>query len=99
MNILFSQLIPKKPPLYESPEGLQQMIVNIVNNVINWGLGIVGVLAVVFIIYGAFRIVSAAGNEEQVKTGRTIITYAIVGLIVVILSWVIVNTIILIIPK
>jgi hypothetical protein len=94
-----SQLIPTKPPIYESPSGLEQVIVNTVNNAVSWGLGIVAILAVVFIIYGGFRMVAAAGNEEQVKAGRETIIYAVIGLVVVILSWVIVNSIILIIPK
>jgi len=94
-----AQLIPTKPPIYESPSGLEQVIVNTINNAVSWGLGIIGILAVVFIILGASRMVAAAGNEEQVKIGRATIIYAVIGLIVVILSWVIVNSIILIIPK
>ena len=38
----------------------------IIANIINIALGFLGVLAVIFILYGGFLWMTAAGNEEQV---------------------------------
>lgn len=52
---------------------------------------VVGVACVVMIIYGAFRIVTSGGNSDTVKSGRSTIIYALVGLILVLLANVIVS--------
>jgi hypothetical protein len=57
-------------------------------------LGLVGVITILYIIINAFKFVTARGNEEQAKSARTGITWAIVGLITVILSYVIVVTLV-----
>lgn len=62
--------------------------------ILNYVLGFLGVLAVAMIVYGGFTYMTSAGNEERVKSGRAILTYAIIGLLIVILSWVIVRVII-----
>ncbi len=51
----------------------------------------VGVACVLMIIYGAFRIVTSGGNSDSVKSGRTTIIYALVGLVLVLLANVIVS--------
>ncbi|MDD5340929.1 MAG: hypothetical protein PHC97_00655 [Patescibacteria group bacterium] len=45
-------------------------------------LAIAGSLFLFLIIYGGIRIMTAAGKEEQVKKGKEIITWAIIGAIV-----------------
>jgi len=45
------------------------------------------------IIYGGFLYVSAAGNDEKIGKAKKIIMYAIVGIIVILLSFAIVNTV------
>lgn len=52
---------------------------------------LVGVACVLMIIYGAFRIVTSGGNSDSVKSGRTTIIYALVGLVLVLLANVIVS--------
>ncbi len=50
-------------------------------------------VAVLALIIGGFLYVTSAGNEDQVKRGRRTITYAIIGLVIVLLAYVIVNII------
>lgn len=50
-------------------------------------LGIIGIWAVMFIIVGGFRMVMAAGNEEQYLAAKKTITWAIIGAVVAILSF------------
>lgn len=53
--------------------------------------GISGSLALLMIIYGAFRWLTAAGNAEAVSAGTSAMTAAIIGLLIVFGAWVIVN--------
>ncbi|MDD5040321.1 MAG: hypothetical protein PHY34_04190 [Patescibacteria group bacterium] len=59
-------------------------------NIIQWILGFLGLIAVIFILYGGFMWMTAAGNEDRVSTAKKIITSAVIGLIVVLLAWAIV---------
>lgn len=63
----------------------------IITNVINVLLGIVGVVAIIMIIFGALRMVYSAGNEKTVTDARNTILYAVIGLIIAILAFAIVN--------
>lgn len=61
--------------------------------IVNWLLGFLGLIAVVMIIYGGFLYVTAAGNDEKIGKAKKIIMYAIVGIVVILLSFAIVNTV------
>lgn len=50
-------------------------------------LAIVAIWSVIFIIYGGFRMVMAAGDEEAYTQAKTTITWAILGLVVAALSF------------
>ena len=43
------------------------------------------------IIYGAIRFMTAHGNEKQVESARLIVTYSVIGLIIAILAYALVN--------
>lgn len=64
-----------------------------VNVILNYSVGIGGGLALILIIWGGFRIVTSNGNPEEVKKGKEIITYAIVGLILILFAVVITNVV------
>lgn len=61
--------------------------------IINFFLGFLGLIAVIMIIYAGVLYVTAAGAEDQTGKAKKIIMYAIIGLLIVLLSWAIVNTI------
>lgn len=65
-------------------------LVQTVINIIQWILGLLGLVAVIMIIIGGFRWMTAGGNEEKVETAKKILTAAIIGLIIVLLAWAIV---------
>lgn len=56
-------------------------------------LFVVGLLSVLFIIIGGFRYVTAAGNEENAEAAKKTLLHAILGLAIVILSFVMVRII------
>ncbi|MBI3957091.1 MAG: hypothetical protein HY340_03840 [Candidatus Kerfeldbacteria bacterium] len=60
-------------------------------NIINWVLGLLGIIAVIMILYAGFLWMTAGGNEEKVGTAKKIISAAIIGLIIILLAWAIVN--------
>ncbi len=70
-----------------------QTVGDLILSVIRILIGLLMAITVLFIILGGYQYVTSAGNEEQAKRGRRTLTYAIIGLVVVILSYVIVNTV------
>ena len=46
----------------------------------NWIFTIMIVLVILFVLWGAFEILQAAGDAERVNSGRDRITYAAIGL-------------------
>ena len=69
------------------PDGLSNTLKNATNIV----LFIAGALAVIMIIYGSIRFMTAHGNEKQVESARLIVTYSVIGLIIAILAYALVN--------
>lgn len=61
--------------------------------IINYFLGFLGLLAVIMIIYGGVTYVTSAGNDEAVGNAKKIIMYALIGIIVILLSFVVVNAV------
>jgi hypothetical protein len=66
----------------------------LVGNIINVALGIVGSLALIMFIYGGFTWMLAAGNDQAVEKGRNILVWATIGLVVIFASYSLVNFII-----
>ncbi|MFA6042907.1 MAG: hypothetical protein WCV85_04810 [Patescibacteria group bacterium] len=60
-------------------------------NIITFVLGLLGLIAVIMILYGGFIWLTAGGNEDKVSSAKRIISSAIVGLVVILISWAIVN--------
>lgn len=50
-------------------------------------------LAVIVIVWGAFVIMTAGGSESRVTQGKGIITAAVIGLAILLGSWLIVTTV------
>ncbi|MGL5831057.1 MAG: PKD domain-containing protein [Candidatus Altimarinota bacterium] len=61
--------------------------------VTNFALGFLGLLAVLIIIYGGVMTVASAGDADKASIGKKAITFAAIGLIIVMGSFAIVNTI------
>ncbi len=63
----------------------------IVGRIIQVGLGLLGVVALVLIVYGGFTIMTAAGNEEKIQKGKNILFYSVIGLLIILASYSITN--------
>ena len=64
----------------------------LVTRIVNFALGFVGLIAFVMLVIGGFWFLTAAGNDDQATKGRKTIIYAIIGIIVILLSYSIVFT-------
>lgn len=56
-------------------------------------LDFAGIVAVFFIIWGGFKYIRSAGDPKQADGARQTITYAIIGLIIIFLSYFIISLI------
>jgi len=65
----------------------------LIYNVILALLTIAGALAVLFLIIGGFWYITSAGNEEQAEKGKSTLVNAIIGIIIIVLSFVIITVI------
>lgn len=56
-----------------------------------WGLSIVAVLAVLMIVYGGFQWITAGGRPSKVEDGKRVVQGTIIGVIISLMAYVIVN--------
>ena len=63
-------------------------------NIVNWLLRLVSVIALIVLIIGGFRYLTSGGNEKAMESAKNIITWAVVGLIIILCSAIIINVII-----
>ncbi len=68
-------------------------ITSFIMRIINLALIVAGLIAVLFLIIGGFRYITSAGNEETAESAKKIIVNAIIGIVIIILSFVIVRVI------
>ncbi|MEX0888183.1 MAG: hypothetical protein WDZ67_02300, partial [Patescibacteria group bacterium] len=60
---------------------------------LNWGIGLGTLLAVLFVIIGGFGVATSAGDPENLEKAKKQITAAISGLLFILLSALILDTI------
>jgi len=65
----------------------------LIKTVINWLLAIAFGVAVLFLIIGGFQYIISAGNEEAAEKGKGTAVNALIGIVIIILSYVIVNVV------
>ncbi len=62
-----------------------------IGQLINVALGLLGMVLLVLVIYGGYLWMTAGGNSEQVDKAKKIITNAVVGLVIIMASYAIAN--------
>ena len=60
---------------------------NVIANVIQVVLGLVGILALVMFIYGGISLMISGGNPEKIKKARNVLIWAVVGLALIFSSY------------
>ncbi|MEO5499574.1 MAG: hypothetical protein ABIR46_03680, partial [Candidatus Saccharimonadales bacterium] len=63
----------------------------LINRIINLLLFLIGAIAVIMIIIGGIRYTTSGGDSSQTKGARDTILYSVVGLVIAIMAFAIVN--------
>lgn len=71
----------------ESSDDLRNVIVNILDGII----GVLALVAVIFIIVGGVNYMTSTGEAVKIQKAKNTILYAVIGLIICILAFAIVN--------
>ncbi len=58
----------------------------LVSNAIQWTVGIVGAVSLIFIVYGGISYTTSYGDQGKLQKARKMITYALIGLVIVALA-------------
>lgn len=66
----------------------------IVQSILNWIFGVIGIIAVIMVILGGFKLMTSTGDPGRVKKGKDTILYGIIGLVIALLAFAIVNFVI-----
>ncbi|MBU1038930.1 Ig-like domain-containing protein [Patescibacteria group bacterium] len=64
-----------------------QPLIETVANIINIFLGVLGIIAVVLIIYAGYIWLTSQGNEEKITQAKKILSSAVIGLVIILASF------------
>jgi hypothetical protein len=62
-----------------------------ITTIINFFLGLMGLVSVAFLIYAGVMMITAGGDEQHLTKAKKIITYAVIGIVIILLSYTIVQ--------
>ncbi|HEX9503064.1 MAG TPA: hypothetical protein VF974_01945 [Patescibacteria group bacterium] len=72
-------------PLYDDTFAL------LLQRILTGFLGVAGLIAILLMVMGGFRYITSSGNEEMAESGKKTLEWSVLGLIVIILSYVLVR--------
>ncbi|MBI3985277.1 MAG: hypothetical protein HY344_05085 [Candidatus Levybacteria bacterium] len=79
------------------PEGIDAPTIAcipiIIKVIINWAFIFGAIVALFLIIYGGIRLINSGGDPKSVEGARKMLTFALIGLTVIFLSFFIINLI------
>jgi amino acid transporter len=80
-----TELIPSE---FSDQVGLgKQDVRTSIGQLINVALGFLGIIAVIIILYGGFKWMTAAGNDEKVAESKRLIIAGIIGLAIILSAY------------
>jgi len=56
-------------------------------------LSLAFIIAAIFLVIGGYQFITARGNDDAVAKAKSTVTWAIVGIIVIVLAWVIMTAV------
>jgi len=84
---------PDTPMINETTSCTACDLLVLFQNILKFALEIAFLIVIGFIAYGGFRWIFSGGNEANIKAGQQIMTNAIIGLLIILCAWLIVNTV------
>lgn len=67
---------------------------NLITLIISWILYITGILAFIFLVYAGILYITAGGNPDQARRAQMGLINAIIGIIIVVLSYAILRAVV-----
>lgn len=81
--------VPAIPPCAETDLGcIPTTPIGFVEKFYGIGLGMLGTVSLLFIIYAGYLIMTSSGNQQQVQVAKSYLFYAIAGLLLAIFGFV-----------
>lgn len=77
----------------EELTGGESDLKSLLNTILSYFLGFLGFICVIMVIYGGILYVTSAGNDENVGKAKKILLYAAIGIVLIMISFALVNTI------
>lgn len=72
--------------LASDPGGGVCCLLNTIYTVTNWVFYIMTLIAVLFIIFGGFTVLTSAGDPTKATKGKSMLTYAVIGLAIALVA-------------
>ena len=92
VSLVQAQTIDDLGVSYASSTGLSAQDPRItIARIIQIGLGLLGTIAVVLVIYAGFLWMTAAGNEDKIKRAKDVLKAAVIGLVIILSAFAIVS--------
>ena len=88
-----------EPSGYNVSQTNEETFKNTIIDIISYILGFLGLLFVIMIIYSGFQWMMSGGNEEVINKAKSRIKASIIGVIIILSSWVIAYAVISIIQE
>ncbi len=83
-----SQVKEKPFNIPKADKGKQwEALLDVIKGVVNWVLGILGLIALIVVLYGGFLMVTAGGDSGQYDNGLKFLKGALLGIAVIGLAW------------
>lgn len=96
MKAVIDWLIPRAYAYDWNPLTLRTQetsITDLADKVIGWILLVAMILAVIYLIIAGVTYITAGGNPDAAKKGQQGIINAIIGIVIIVLAWVIANSV------
>jgi hypothetical protein len=74
-----------------SHENAQNQTLQVIKNLLNYALGMLWLVALIYLIYHGFLIVTAAGDDTQYKKWLSGVKYAAIAIVGIGVSWLVVS--------
>lgn len=99
-NQAFAALVTCDPALPAGPGSCDLCaLFETIQNVVNFLIGLAFSITNIMLVYGGIRMYFSGDNPGNRKTATNIVINAVIGLVIVLTSWVIINTIITFLAK
>lgn len=70
------------PDISSTGGNFSKFVWKIALNIVNIMLQLVGYLSIGYLIYGGWKYLTSAGEPDMIKSGRSLILYSIIGLVI-----------------